>query len=356
MDLVSVDKSKSPATPARDGAVVIDPAVVQNMGVVIEAAVVRSISREIRPGATIELNETGVSVVTTKVMGWVEKLYVDYTGQRVQKGQPLFELYSPDLVSTQEEYLQALRYEKSLSAGASLDAIKGSHDLVESGRRRLINWDIPTSAIDSLERKGAPKRTMTITAQAGGVVLEKTILSGQNIMPGTPLYKIADLSSVWAVASVYQDDLPFIKTGMKAVVSVSSLPGREFNGVVQFISPVLDPVSKTASVRVAVRNTSDLAIKPQMFASVKIQSPVSVRAVSAPEQAVIRSGARNIIIVALGNGRFLPRDVKLGAVGNGYVQVLEGIEEGENIVTSSQFLIDSESNLKAAIEQMIREK
>jgi RND family efflux transporter MFP subunit len=356
MDLVPVDKGKNMPSGSRDTAVAIDPAVVQNMGVVTEPAAVRSIAREIRPGATIELNEAGISIVTTKIMGWVEKLYVDYTGQAVRKGQTLFELYSPDLVSTQEEFLQALRYEKGLPAGASPDAIKGAHDLVESSRRRLVNWDISESAIAEIARRGTPQRTMGIAAPSGGIVLEKTVLSGQNVLPGAPLYKIADLSTVWAVASVYQEDLPFIKTGMKAAVSVPSLPGREFDGVVQFVSPVLDPVAKTASVRIAVRNTPDIAIKPQMFASVKIVSPSPVKAVSVPEQAVIHSGTRDIVIVALGSGRFSPREVKLGPRGSGYVQVLEGIAEGQSIVTSSQFLIDAESNLKAAIAQMTRDR
>jgi membrane fusion protein, copper/silver efflux system len=351
MNLVPVNGNEA---GGEAGAVKIDPATVQNMGVTTETVAARSLKKAIHISATIDLNETAVSIVNTKIMGWVEKLFIDYTGQAVQKGQPLLEIYSPDLVSTQDEYLQAVRYLKNLPEGASDNARKGAADLVESGRRRLLNWDIPQSELAALEDRGAAKRTMTIFAPSNGVVLEKMVAAGQNVMPGMELYKVADLSMVWAIANVYQEDLPYVKIGTDAVIDVPSITGKTFTGRVQFISPVLVASTKTAAVRIAVRNTADLLLKPQMFANVTVQSPLSKNALSVSQQAVIHTGQRNIVIVALGNGYFRPQEVTLGMSAGDYVQVLTGLSEGQTIVTSSQFLIDSESNLKSAVMNMSR--
>jgi RND family efflux transporter MFP subunit len=334
------------------GEVKIDPTTVQNMGVSTETAAERDLKKEIRVSGTIDLNETAISVVNTKIMGWVEKLSIDYTGQAVKKGQPLLTIYSPDLVSAQEEYLQAIRYLKSLPEGVTSDARRGAEQLVESGKRRLLNWDIPDRAIAALEERNAPEKAMTIYSPSDGVVLEKMVAAGQNVMPGMALYKVADLSVVWAIANVYQEDLPYVKVGTEATTEVSSIPGRTFTGKVQFISPVLDASTKTAAVRIAIRNTPDRLLKPQMFANVTIQSPLSKNVLSVSQQAVIHTGTRNIVIISLGNGYFRPQEVKLGMSANGFVQVLAGLAAGRTIVTSSQFLIDSESNLKQAVSQM----
>ncbi len=349
MDLVPM---KTNGAASSDSGIRIDPNTVHNMGVKTETAEVRNLTREIRASGTVAVNEKTVSVVTGRVTGYVEKLHVDYTGQNVRKDQPLMELYSPELVSTQDEYLQALRYLKKLSPDSDARARQGAADLVESAKRRFLNWEISASAIETLEQSGTPSRTMSILAPASGVVLDKMVVKGQNIMPGMELYRIADLSTVWVIASVYQDDLPFLRTGMTADIELQSSPGKTYTGRVSFISPVLDPDSKTVSVRLEVPNTADNALKPNMFASVKIVSPVAFNAVAVPDQSIIRSGKRNILIVAIGNGYFRPVDVVLGVSANGYVQVIDGIKAGQTIVTSSQFLIDSESNLKAAAEQM----
>jgi membrane fusion protein, copper/silver efflux system len=350
MDLVPVYEGEA----ASAGAVKIDPTVVQNIGVTTEVVTKRALTKEIRASATIDMNETANSIVNTKIMGWVEKLYIDYTGQQVRKGAPLLDLYSPDLVSTQEEFLQAVRYLNGLSAQTSPEARKGAEDLVESSKRRLANWDISPGEIDAMVQRGTPKKTLTIVAPVTGVVMEKMVVAGQNVMPGMALYKIADLSTVWAMAEVYQDDLPFVKTGARADITLQALPGRTFPGRISFISPVLDMTSKTASIRIEVRNTPDLQLKPQMFASAVIASPVRAEGVAVPSQAVIHTGTRDIVIVALGSGFFKPQEVKLGVSAGEYVQVLQGLGEGQTIVTSSQFLIDSESNLKAAVSQMSR--
>ena len=347
MDLVPVYEGESDAKGIK-----IDPATVQNIGVKVEEVVKRKLNKVIRTVGKIDYDERRVFSVNTKVMGWVEKLNVDYTGKLVRKGEPLMELYSPELVTTQEEYLQALNYQRKLQQSSLEEAKKGSDDLIQSARRRLLNWDIPESEIRALEQRGAPKKTMTIYSPADGIVMEKTVRSGQNVMAGMELYKIADLSTVWVLADIYQYELPWIKLGQSADIELSYLPGRSFKGTITYIYPYLSEETKTAKVRIQVRNTASIELKPDMFATVKIVSPLSIEAVVVPEQAIIRSGERNIAVIALGGGYFDPREVKLGVQSDGYVQVLDGIKERERIVISSQFLIDSESNLRAAVSQM----
>lgn len=356
MSLVVIDKgdesggedSLSSGVDLSNNAVRIDPVTVQNMGVVTQRVEMRAMTLEVRAGASVAINETRQTIISTKVMGWVEKLMVDYTGVQVHKGQALFTLYSPDLVSTQEEYLGAFRF---ASNQKSNDA-SGAQQLLESTRRRLANWDITPDQIAALEQRQSVERTLSIFAPANGIVLEKNIVVGQNIMPGAVLYRIADLSSVWVIANIYPGDIALVKTGMSADIELATQPGMIFSGTVQYVSPTLDPVSKTAQVRVEVRNTSDFAIKPEMFATVVIKSPIADLALAVSEQAVIHTGTRTLVIVDLGKGYFAPQEVRIGQSANGYVQILKGLTEGQSIVTSSQFLIDSESNLMAAIGQM----
>jgi len=352
MDLVPVDKGYSASHDSAAGLVHIDPSVVQNMGVAVETVTVRLLKKEIRTSAIIDLDETGVAIVNTKISGWVEKLYADYTGQKITKGEPLLTLYSPDLVSTQEEYIQALRYAKSLSVNVDSVARKGAQDVVESARKRLANWDIPDRDIQELEQGGAAKKTMTISAPQSGVVLEKMVVAGQNISAGMALYKIADLSTVWAMASVYQEDLPYVKIGAGADITISALPNKTFYGTVQFISPVLDAVTKTVGVRIALRNMPDLSIRPQMFANAILQSPVSLKAITVSAQAVLHTGRRDVVIVSMGNGNFRAQDVTIGMTAGGFVQIATGLHEGDIVVASSQFMIDAESDLREAVKKM----
>ncbi len=330
----------------------IDPTTIQNMGVKTVTVENRSLEKEIRTSATLENSEIGVYIITTKVMGYAEKLFVDFTGESVKKGQPLLSMYSPDLVNTQEEYLQALNYNKSLSGGSEF-ARKSAQELLESAKRRLLNWDISESQIETIAHQGTSQRLITIDAPSNGIVIEKMVSTGQKIEPGMPLYKLADLSKIWAMANIYQEDLLYVKVGMSAEVEISSLPGKLFTGKVHFISPILDEVSKTAKVRIEIPNTSDYMLKPQMFASVKILSPVLLSGIAIPEQSILHSGTRSVVIISQGNGYFKPQEVKTGASADGYTQVLDGLEEGQTIVTSSQFLIDSESNLRAAVNSMV---
>jgi len=347
MDLVPVYEGESDAEGIK-----IDPVTVQNIGVKIDTVQRRKLSKIVRTVGKVDYDETKVYSINTKIMGWVEKLHVDYTGKLVRKGEPLMELYSPELVSTQEEYLQALRYRQQLQQSSIDAARKGAEDLLQSAGRRLLYWDIPETEIKALEERGTPTKTMTFYSPVDGIVMEKMVFKGQNVMPGMELYKIADLSSVWVLADVYQFELPWVKFGQNVEISLNYLPGKTFTGTITFIYPYLNMESRTVKARIQIRNTADLMLKPEMFATVKIASPITVDAVAVPEQAIIHSGERTVAVIALGGGYFDPREVELGVAADGYVQILNGIREGEKIVTSSQFLIDSESNLKAAIGLM----
>ncbi len=347
MDLVPVYEGESDAKGIK-----IDPVTIQNIGVRVETVEWRKLNRTIRTTGRVSYDERKIYSVNSKIMGWVEKLYVDYTGMVVRKGEPLMDLYSPELVTTQQEYLQALQYRNKLQSSSLDGARQGSDDLLESARRRLLNWDIPEREINELEKRGTPKKTMTIYAPADGIIMEKMVQKGENIDAGMELFKIVDLSTVWVLADIYQSELPWVKLGQSVDIELSYLPGKPFKGKITFVYPFLNEETKTAKVRVEVSNTPSIELKPDMFATVKIASTTAVEAIAVPDDAIIRSGERTIAVIALGGGYFDPRDVKLGVSADGYDQVLDGIKAGEKIVTSSQFLIDSESNLKAAISQM----
>ena len=348
MDMVPVYEGESDVKGIK-----IDPVVVQNIGVRLEEVHRRPLTKTIRTVGKVTYDETSLYNVNTKIMGWVEKLYVDYTGKAVRKGDPLLEIYSPELVNTQQEYLLALRYRDQLQASSVEEAKKGAEELVATVKRRLLYWDISPEEIEEIEKLGVPKKVMTIYSPADGIVVEKMVVNGQNIMAGMTLYRIADLSNVWVLADVYQYELGWVKMNQRAEVELSYLPGRAFKGEVTYVYPFLSEETRTVKVRIEVTNPKgEVVFKPDMYATVRIKSPQVVNAVAIPDQAIIRSGERNIVVVSLGGGYFDPREVKLGVMADGYVQILEGIREGENIVVSSQFLIDSESNLKAAIGQM----
>lgn len=331
----------------------VDPRMMQASGVRVEEVKRRPMSRTIRAVGQVTYDERLLHNLNAKFMGWVEKLYVDYTGKSVKKGDPLMEIYSPDLVTTQEEYLLALRHRKGLQASNVPEARAEADELVQSARRRLLFFDVPQHEIDDLEQRGAPKKTLMLHSPATGVVIEKSVLAGTQVMPGAPLFKIADLSNVWVLADVYQYELAWVKPGMGAEVELSYLPGKAFAGRVTYVYPYLNTETRTVKVRVEVPRRAGLAeIRPDMFATVVLRSPLAVEAVAVPEQAIIHSGTRNVAVMALGGGYFEPREVKLGVAAEGYVEVLEGIQPGEQIVTTSQFLIDAEANLRSAVAGM----
>lgn len=350
MDMVPVYEGEE--SSASGSGIKINPTMVQNIGVKTAEVKKRRLSKVIRTVGKVGVDETRLYAVNTKVMGWVEKLYVNYTGQSVKKGQPLLELYSPDLLSTQEEYLTALRYQKSLSGSTIKETVTGSENLVESVRRRLELWDITDAQIVELEGTGKPRRTLTFYSPADGFVMEKMVVEGAAVMLGMDLFRIADLSTVWVMADIYEYELPWIKIGSTAQLELSYIPGKTFTGKVTFIYPMLTMESRTAKVRLEFANSrGEIELRPEMFGTVRVESDLGEETIVVPEQAILQSGGSLMAVVAQDGGYFDVREVKGGIAADGYIQILEGLKEGEQLVVSSHFLIDSESNLRSAVAQ-----
>ncbi len=340
----TVTKSTTTAKQAQAPPVItLSPDRVQLIGVRTALAEYRPLDKQIRTVGKVLPDETRLAYVNTKIAGWVKKLYVDYTGKEVVKGQPLLSIYSPDLVTAQEEYLIALKQSQAGSVGGEIEASR--RELIESAKRRLQLWDITDQQIAELEKTGKPKTEMIIEAPLGGIVLEKMVLEGAYITPGMNLYKIADLSNVWIIADIYEYEVPLVKVGQAARVTLPYQTGEAYRATVNYIYPTLDPVSRTVKVRVAVKNPG-LALKPEMFANVEIMVSSGVR-LAIPREAVIDSGLRQIVYVEKRPGVYEQRQVTLGLRGDDYVEVLKGIKKGERVVTSGNFLIDSESQLRS---------
>ena len=351
MDLVP--ECPDAGSDAPEGTVVIDPATVQNIGVRTTTVERRDLARSVRAVGRIAYDERRVSHAHTKVQGWVEKLFVDFVGQRVERGQPLLEIYSPELVATQEELLLAARYRDVTSESPFDDVRAGGESLFVASKRRLTLWDVPERDIERLLRSGEVKRTLTLYAPASGVITRLGVRKGMEVTPNSNLYTIADLSQVWVLASVYEYELPWLSLGQSAEVELSYLPGERLRGELTYIAPFLDPKTRTAEVRLELDNTSG-RLKPEMFGNAVIEGEPRRDVLALPAEAIIRSGLRTIAVVALGGGRFEPRDVELGLdSGDGWLEVVEGIGEGEEVVVSSQFLIDSESNLQEAVRKLL---
>jgi Cu(I)/Ag(I) efflux system membrane fusion protein len=326
--------------------VVLSPDKVQLIGVRTAVAAYHVVDRQIRTVGKIEPDETRLAFVNTKVAGWVKKLYIDYTGQNVVKGQPILSIYSPDLVTAQDEYLLALRAKTAAPAKEGLEDVTASQQsLIESAKRRLVLWDITEEQIMELEKSGKPKTDINLQAPLDGIVLEKMVLEGTYVTPGMNLYRIADLSQVWIIADIYEYEAPLVKVGQEARVSFAYQPGESFTATVNYVYPVLDPTTRTIKVRLAAKNPH-LKLKPEMFANVEI-TVVSGKRLAIPTEAVLDSGLRKIVYVEKKPGVYEMRDVKLGVSGERYVEVLSGIRKGEKVVTSGNFLIDSESQLRA---------
>jgi membrane fusion protein, copper/silver efflux system len=334
MDMVPVYEGEDNST-----AISVDPVTVQTMGVRTAEVTRGPLQRVIRTVGVIDYNETALADVTTKFRGWIEKLYVDATGKQVKKGEPLFDIYSPDLYNAQNEYVIALT-----SGAAGLEA---------SARQKLALFDISDDQIAELERTRTPKRTLRVNAPIDGVVVEKMAVQGQMVEAGMKLYRLADLGLVWLQAQVYEQDLAFLKLGQEAEVSLSYLPDRKFKGRITYIYPTVDEKTRTARVRMEFHNPG-LFLKPGMFATVQVRADLEPSALLLPDSAVLRSGEKNTVFVALDGGKFEPRTVSLGPrAENNMYQVLSGLKEGERVVTSGQFMLDSESQLREAIQKML---
>ena len=315
----------------------------QLIGIKTAPAVSQAIHKLIRAVGRVDYAEPSLSLVNLKFDGWVEKLYVNATGRAVRKGEPLFDLYSPELVAAEQEYLIALK------AGATLGE---TLSVLKAAREKLRLWDVTDKQVEELGRTGEFKRTITVYAPGSGIVIEKNVVQGQKIMSGESLFKIADLSRVWILGEVYEYELPFIKTGQTVQISLAYYPGESFVGKITYVYPYLQPETRTNQVRVEVANPG-LKFKPEMFANLEIQVDYGTK-LTVPAAAVLDAGETKIVFVAQGDGYFEPREVKLGVRGEDVYEVLGGVSEGENVVTSANFLIDSESSLKAALSRMTK--
>lgn len=310
---------------------------------------VRPLQQVIRTVGRVEYDERRLATVNTRFEGWIERLYVDYTGRYVKTGEPLAEIYSPELVATQQEFLNALKWRSNSelpTPNSQLDKMfsRDADSMADAARQRLRLWNISEAQIRKIEETGKPLRTMTIHSPASGYVVQKMALNGMRVMPGEKLFDIADISTVWVISDIYEYELPLIKAGQPANITLSYFPDREFPAVIDYVYPALAGETRTAKVRFSILNPNG-ALKPQMFANVGIKIDIGKR-LSIPDDAVIDTGLRQVVYVDKGEGNFEPREVKLGLRTDGFREVLAGLKAGEIVAASATFLIDSEAQLK----------
>lgn len=347
MDYIPVYEGEQDDEPASANQIKISTEKIQKLGVRTEAATLRNLDKVIRAAGRIEPDERRTYAISPKFEGYVERLHVNVTGQPVGKGQPLFEVYSPELVSAQREYAIAAQGLESLK-GAEGSTQDGMRQLADSSLARLRNWDISDEQVKSLAKSGEARRTLTFRSPVNGIVTEKKAVQGMRFMPGEALYQVTDLSAVWAVADVFEQDIGWVKPGAKAKVRINAYPDKTFEGTISYVYPTLKSETRTIPVRIDLPNPNNL-LKPGMFAQLELPTAAKGSVVTVPNSAVIDSGTRQIVLVQAKEGRFEPRDVKLGARSDDRIEVLEGVREGEQVVVAANFLIDAESNLKAAV-------
>ena len=326
----------------------IDPRRQQLIGVRMVPAERRALTKAIRAVGTVRYDETRLADVNVKVAGWIETLNVDYTGQFIEAGQPLFTLYSPDLLTTQQEYVLALDSRDQLRDSQIPDARVYADRLVEAARQRLVLWDVPPEEIQALEEGREPRRTMLFRAPVGGFVIEKRVVQGQYVSPGMSLYTVADLSAVWVEADLYEEELPLVREGARATVTVDAYPEEHFQGRVTYVYPYVEERTRTVRVRFAFPNPRG-RLKPGMYANVALDAAIG-EGVVVPTNAVLDSGDQQHVFVSQGDGYFEPRPVVVGQRLGETIQILEGLEAGELVATSATFFIDSESQLRAALQ------
>ena len=351
MDYIPVYADEGDST-APAGTVTINPTVVQNIGVRTTKAELKTLSRTIRTVGRVTFDEKRVARLHPKYDGWVEKMFIDKTGDRVSKNSMLMAIYSPQLVSTQEEYLLALSNVEVLKNSPFPDVRNGAQSLLRSARERLQLLDVPAHQIRQLESKRKIMKGVHIHSPFDGIIMKIGAREGQRITPETELYMIADLSRVWVIVDLYEDDLPWVQAGDTANMKVAGIPGRTFTGKVSFIYPYLEAKTRTVKMRLEFDNP-ELALKPDMFANVTVLAGKQINAVVVPSEAIIRTGEQEQLFVQRAFGKFEPRKVVIGVESEGEIQILEGLKEGETVVTSSQFLIDSESKLREATAKML---
>lgn len=336
----------------------------QLIGVKTVAAALKPLRKTIRTVGRIEYDERKIATVTTKIEGWLSKLYIDYTGRYVNKGEPLAEIYSPELVATQQEYLNVLRWSRQGTAPDTNSAAPADQSgqsrqlgtmfsqdataLREAARQRLRLWDITDSEIKKIEESGQPMRTLTLYSPVSGYVVQKAALQGMRVMPGERLFDVADLSTVWVISDIYEYDLPLIRPGQTASISLSYLSEKVFTSKIDFVYPVLAGETRTAKARFVIPNPGG-RLKPQMFTNVELGIDLG-RKLVIPEDAVINTGTKRIVYVDKGEGSFEPREITTGITAEGMVEVVQGLQAGEKVAGSATFLIDSEARLKGVVQ------
>lgn len=349
-----VEEAVGPETPLESegvpGIVTIAQDRLQTIGVKYEPVTRRPLEKIIRTVGRVAVDERKLAKVTIKFHGWIERLFVSATGDHVRKGQQLFTIYSPDLVATQEEYLLALQGRKQMGESEFPEVARGSQDLLEATKRRFQLWDITPDHVRELGKTGKVLKTLPIHSPITGTVIKKDALAGAHVEPGQELYTIADLSHLWILADIYEYELGFVKKEQKAAVTLSYDPSRVLTGQVGFIYPTLDPKTRTAKVRFEMDNADD-TLKPDMYANVELRVSLGTK-LAIPQEAIIESGQKQVVFLHHGGGKLEPRLIKTGVKAGEWSEILEGLKEGEHIVTSANFLIDSESRLKSVVEGM----
>ncbi len=349
MDMVPVYEDQ-----AQSGSVItIDPATIQDMGILTTRVKRRNLTKNIRTVGLVGYEESRQYSVNVKISGWIEHLYVNKTGQVVKKGDKLLDIYSPDLVSAQEEFLLALRNQESLSQSDFPEITAGAKRLLASSRQRLKLWDVSDSQIARLAKSRKIRKTITIYSPYSGVITKKNVNEGMFRKAGTELFEISDLSKVWIYADIYEYEIPWVKVGQKAIVTLPFANNRRISGKVTYIYPYMEAKTRTVKARLEFTNKRG-TLKPAMYVNVMIKTDPLTNILTIPGNAVIDSGDAKTVFVALGNGKFEPRQIKTGLAGqNGLVEVNQGLLDNERVVTSAQFMLDSESNLRAAIQKML---
>jgi Cu(I)/Ag(I) efflux system membrane fusion protein len=333
------------------GTVRIDPVTTQSIGVRTTSAEVRTLTRDVQTVGRIDYDEQRIARLHPKTEGWIEEMYIATTGEEIKEDEILLNIYSPKLVSTQQEYLLALRNRDTLSDSPFEDVRRGAESLVDNTLERLRFFDVPEHQLRELRESRKIMKELHIHSPAKGVVINVGAREGQYVTPQTELYFIADLSRVWVFVDIFEEELPWIRVGDVAEMRIKAAPGRSFVGELTYIYPYAERQTRTIKARLEFPN-EDLLLKPDMFANISIRANPTVDVVAVPSEAVVRSGVREKVFIAKGSGKFEPRDVVVGVSSEGWTAIREGVEPGEAVVTSAQFLIDSESKLREAASKM----
>lgn len=335
------------------GPVRLDADAARRIGVTFAVAMLDSLSPLLRATGQLTWDETRVRVVAPRFDGWIERLQADFTGREVRAGEPLLHIYSPMLVAAQEELLLAARLARDVAGGGD-EARRNAADLLASGRRRLLFWDIPAAEIDHVLETGTVTRTFTLRSPTDGVIIEKAVLAGQRVMSGETLFRVADLGAIWVEAQIFERDIGEVRMGTRAEVEVAAYPGERWSGTVTYLYPSIDAVSRTARMRVELRNPGR-RLKPGMYATIRLRGATRPHVVTIPRTAVLATGERVIAFVKRADGQLEPREIRTGLATDDRIEVLSGIAVGDTVVASATFLIDGESNLGAAMNAVTKE-